>query len=116
MKSRHNNRSLSLFALTETVSVFNRVLRGMNLQFRLILEKMSTIRHAHNTVNFKILAISILNSDTNGSGLIKEGDGDTHIHIVTYKNKAKVNTNFAFMYRYEHKEIQGGLNRMFVFE
>ena len=69
MKSRKNNRSSFLFSFTETVSVFNRVLRGMNLQFRLMLEKMSTAKHTHNTVNCKIL-ISTLRRDTNGSDVI----------------------------------------------
>ena len=95
MKS-NNNRFLSLF-LTETVSVFNRALRGMNLQFRLMLEKMSTVRHTHNTVNRKILAISILSRDTNGSDLIYVGEGDTFKHIFTYKRKSKINTNTAFL-------------------
>ena len=70
MKSRKNNIFLFLFALTETVSVFNRVLIGMNLQFRLMLEKMSTVRHTHNIVNGKILVISISRRDTNGSDLM----------------------------------------------
>ena len=70
MKSRKNNRSLFLFALTETDSVFNRVLKGINLQFRLMLEKISTVRQAHNTVNGKILIIATLRRVTNGSDLI----------------------------------------------
>ena len=70
MKSRKNNRFLFLFALTETVSAFNRVLIGMNLQFRLMLEKMSTVKHTHNIVNGKILVISISRRDTNGSDLM----------------------------------------------
>ena len=65
MKSRNNNRPLFLFALTETASVFNRVLRGMNLQFRFILEKTNTVRQIHNTVNGKIFVISILRRDSN---------------------------------------------------
>ena len=70
MNSRNNMRFSFLFALTEIVSVFNRVLRGINLQFRLVLEKMSTFRHIHNTVSGKILVISISRRDTNGSDLI----------------------------------------------
>ena len=70
MKSRKNNRSLFLFVLTETVSVFNGVLRGMNLKFRLMFEKMNTVTHTHNTVKGKILVIAILGRGTNVSDLI----------------------------------------------
>ena len=83
MKSRENNRSLFLFALTETVRVFNRVLRGKNLQFRLMFEKMRTVRHTHNTVNGKTLDISILRCVTKGSDLIWAGEGGTFRHIFT---------------------------------
>ena len=70
MKSRKKNKLSFLLALTDTVRVFNRVLKGMNLQFMSMLEKMSTIRQTHNTVNGKILVISISRRDTNGSDLM----------------------------------------------
>ena len=98
IKSRKNNRPLFLFALTERVSVFNRVLIGMNLQFKLTLLKMSTDRHKNNTVNGKILAISILRQVTNGSDLIQVGRGGTFRHIFTQKRKSKMNTNIAFVH------------------
>ena len=100
VRSRKNNRPSLLFALTETQSVFNRVLRGTSLQFRLTLEKMST-RHIHNTVSGKILVISILRCDTNGSDLKYVGEGGTFIHIFTnkIKNKTMINTNLAFIPR-----------------
>ena len=95
MHSRNNNSSLFLFALTETVSVFNRVFRGINLQFMLMLEKMSTVRDTHITVNGKITSLI---RDTNGSDLIQVGEGCTFRHIFTYKIKNKMNTNTAFVH------------------
>ena len=68
--------------MTAAVSVFNWTLRGTNLQFKLMLEKMSTIRHTHNTVNGKILVVTILIRDTNGSDLILVWEGGTFRHIL----------------------------------
>ena len=80
---RNNNRFLSLFSLTVTVSVFNRVLRGINLQFRPVLERISKFRHIHNTVSDKILVISISRHDTNVSDLILVEERGTLRHKFT---------------------------------
>ena len=72
-----------MLALTGTVSVFNRVLRGMNLQLRLMLEKVSTVRYTQNNDNGKILVTSILRRVINGSDLIQVGEGGIFRHIFT---------------------------------
>ena len=94
-------------SLAETVRVFNRVLKDMNLQFRSIRDRICTIKNKHSNINGSIPVMSISRRVTNGSGLIWVGHGGEHTfkHIFTNKNDKKINANFALMH--EMVEVKG---------
>ena len=74
-----------IISLADTVSVFSRVSKDTNLQFRSIRDKTYTATHPHSMVSGSKRVISISIHLTNGSDLIRGVDGDgahleTNIH------------------------------------
>ena len=80
---------LSFLLLADIVSVFSRVSKDINLQFRSIRDKPYTTTQPHSKVSDKMLAISISMCTTNGSDLLRgrDEDGGTFRHENTYKDK-----------------------------
>ena len=91
MIQRVNNSPYFHASFPETVSVFSLISKVMNLQFRSIWDKLSTVMQTNNKVNGKILVISISRRITRGSDLIEvvDGSGDTFRHLYTYKRERK---------------------------
>ena len=90
----------SYLRLGETINVFSRVSKDMNLQSRSVWNKVCKTTHTNNKLSGKMFVISISRLVTNGSDLVQveDGVGDTFTHIYTYKEKSKINANLAFMY------------------
>ena len=80
--------------LAEEDSVFNLVLKDMNLQFKSVKDNMYTSKYTQSNVTSKILVISVSRLVTNGADLIRGRDGVAGTHktlILTNKYKKRTN-------------------------
>ena len=71
--------------------MFNRVVKGMNLQFKFMWDRICTIKHTHSNIGGRILKMSMSRRVTSVSGLKQVGDGGEHTirHIFTNKKIKK---------------------------
>ena len=85
-------------SLAETDSVFNRVVKGMNLQFKFMWDRICTIKHTHSNIGGRILKMSMSRRVTSVSGLKQVGDG-VNIQLDTYlqtKRLKKIEKVYSF--------------------
>ena len=83
------------FAFFEVVKVFRRILKGMYLILRSILEKINAITQKTRTIRIRISIICICKCFTSGSDLVTVEEGGTVRQIFIHKQKSKINCNLA---------------------